>query len=122
MHCLTVIYPAPKDAARFKAYYEGTHVQLAKQLPGLKSCSFAYPEALGPAAAPFCIFQAWFEDGAAMFAALQSDIGGKSRTTFRTIRPTGRPCFTFQPEHEMGASTPLSSGRRRRALRPASRC
>ena len=38
MHCLTVTYSAPADAARFKAYYETTHVPLARQLPGLKSC------------------------------------------------------------------------------------
>ena len=31
MHCLTVTYPAPKDAAQFRAYYEGKHVPLAKQ-------------------------------------------------------------------------------------------
>ena len=43
-----VTYPAPEDPERFKGYYEATHVPLAKQLPGLKSCSFGYPAALGP--------------------------------------------------------------------------
>ena len=95
MHCLTVIYPAPKDAARFKAYYEATHVPLARQLPGLKSCSFGYPEALGPGPAPFCIFQAWFADGAAMLAALQSDIGRKVASDVPNYSPDGATLFHF---------------------------
>lgn len=62
MHCLTVIYPRPDDPEHFKKYYKETHVPLAKQLPGLKSCAYAYPAAIGPADnVPFCIFQAWFE-------------------------------------------------------------
>lgn len=95
MHCLTVIYPAPKDAARFKAYYEGTHVPLAKQLPGLKSCSFAYPEPLGQGPAPFCIFQAWFDDAAAMFAALQSETGRKVAADVPNYSPDGATLFHF---------------------------
>jgi uncharacterized protein (TIGR02118 family) len=95
MHCLTVTYPAPADTARFKAYYEATHVPLAKTLPGLKSCSFAYPEALGPVPAPFCIFQAWFADRVAMFAALQSDIGKKVAADVPNYSPGGATLFHF---------------------------
>jgi uncharacterized protein (TIGR02118 family) len=93
MHCLTVVYPAPKDAARFKAYYEGTNVPLAKQLPGLKTCSFVYPEPLGPGPAPFCIFQAWFDDAAAMFAALQSENGRKVADDVPNYSPDGASLF-----------------------------
>lgn len=95
MHCLTVIYPAPKDAAAFKAYYEATHVPLAQQLPGLKSCSFAYPQPLGPAPVPFCIFQAWFENDAAMFTALGSEIGGKVAADVPNYSPDGATLFHF---------------------------
>lgn len=95
MHCLTVTYPAPKDAARFKAYYEGTHVPLARQLPGLKSCTFGYPEPLGPGPAPFCVFQAWFEDGAAMLAALQSETGQKVAADVPNYSPEGATLFHF---------------------------
>jgi uncharacterized protein (TIGR02118 family) len=95
MHCLTVTYPAPKDAARFKAYYEGTHVPLARQLPGLKSCTFGYPEPLGPGTAPFCVFQAWFEDGAAMVAALQSETGQKVAADVPNYSPEGATLFHF---------------------------
>lgn len=95
MHCLTVTYPAPNDATRFKAYYETKHVPLARQLPGLKSCAFAYPEALGPGIAPFCIFQAWFDDAAAMVAALQSDVGRKVAADVPNYSPDGATIFHF---------------------------
>jgi uncharacterized protein (TIGR02118 family) len=95
MHCLTVTYPAPKDASRFRSYYESTHVPLTKQLPGLKSCSFAYPSPLGPSAAPFCIFQAFFADEPAMMAALQSAIGQKVAADVANYSPDGATLFHF---------------------------
>jgi len=95
MHCLTVIYPQPGDAARFKAYYEQTHVPLAKQLPGLISCSFAYPQPLGPGPVPFCIFQAWFHDAAAMETALRSEIGGRVAADVPNYSPDGATLFHF---------------------------
>jgi uncharacterized protein (TIGR02118 family) len=95
MHCLTVTYPAPKDVARFRSYYESTHVPLAKQLPGLKSCSFAYPAPLGPGASPFCIFQAHFADEAAMMAALQSAIGQKVAADVPNYSPDRATLFHF---------------------------
>jgi uncharacterized protein (TIGR02118 family) len=95
MHCLTVTYPTPKDAGRFRSYYESTHVPLAKQLPGLKSCSFAYPAALGPGVPPFCIFQALFADEAAMMAALQSAIGQKVAADVPNYSPDGATLFHF---------------------------
>lgn len=95
MHCLMVSYPAPKDATQFKQYYESTHVPLAKQLPGLKSCSFAYPEALGPGPVPFCIFTALFDDSAAMFAALQSDVGRRVAADVPNYSPAGATLFHF---------------------------
>jgi uncharacterized protein (TIGR02118 family) len=98
MHCLTVTYPAPNDAARFKAYYEATHLPLARQFPGLKSWSFAYPEPLGPGSAPFCIFQAWFDDRAAMLAALQSEIGQKVVADVPNFASAGATVFHFAAE------------------------
>ena len=95
MHCLTVTYPHPRDPAHFKAYYEQTHVPLAKQLPGLISCSFAYPDPLGPGPAPFCIFQAWFKDAAAMGAGLQSAIGAKVAADVPNYSPDGATLFHF---------------------------
>jgi uncharacterized protein (TIGR02118 family) len=91
MHCLTTTYPMPKDASHFRSYYEGTHVPLAKQLPG----SFAYPAPLGAGAAPFCIFQAYFADEAAVKAALQSGIGQKVAADVPNYSPDGATLFHF---------------------------
>jgi uncharacterized protein (TIGR02118 family) len=99
MHCLTVIYPRPDDEAHFKTYYRETHIPLAKQLPGLKSCHYAYPEAVGPAGSvPFCIFQAWFESAQAMGGAMQSDIGKKVAADVPNYSPKGATVFHFAPE------------------------
>lgn len=89
MHCLTVTYPAPDDPEAFKDYYVNRHVPLARTLPGLLSCSFAFPEQLGPAEAPFCLFQAFFADGAAMGAALQSEIGAQVAADVPHYSPKG---------------------------------
>jgi uncharacterized protein (TIGR02118 family) len=98
MHCLIVTYPMPDDPARFRAYYEGTHVPLARRLPGLKSCSYGYPQALGPSPAPFCVFQAWFESAAAMGAALQSEIGQQVAADVPNYSPAGATLFHFPVE------------------------
>ena len=95
MHCLTVTYPAPNDPEHFNSYYEGIHLPLARKLPGLKSCSFAYPAQLGPGPAPYCIFQGFFADEAAMVAALQSEIGAKVAADVPNYSPAGATLFHF---------------------------
>ena len=94
MHCLTVTYPTPDDPAAFKSYYEGTHLPLTKALPGLIKATYAYPEAMGPGA-PFCIFQAYFADGPAMGAALQSPAGAKVAADVPNYSPKGAILCNF---------------------------
>jgi uncharacterized protein (TIGR02118 family) len=96
MHCLTVTYPAPKEPERFRSYYEGVHLPLARRLPGLRSCSFAYPAKLGRGPVPYCIFQGFFADEAAMMAALQSEIGAKVAADVPNYSPEGATLFHFQ--------------------------
>jgi uncharacterized protein (TIGR02118 family) len=45
---LIALYKQPEDPARFDAYYYGTHVPLAKTVPGLKR----YEVSTGPVATP----------------------------------------------------------------------
>jgi uncharacterized protein (TIGR02118 family) len=45
---LVALYKKPADAAAFDAYYFGTHVPLAKKVPGLRS----YEVSAGPVATP----------------------------------------------------------------------
>lgn len=89
MHCLTVTYPEPDDAAHFRDHYLKTHLPLAKALPGLLSCSYGFPEQMGPGPAPFCVFHAYFADADAMDAALQSDIGARVAADVPNYSPKG---------------------------------
>jgi len=95
MHCLTVLYPTPDDPEAFKAYYLSKHLPLAAKLPGLQRSSYAFPEQLGPGEAPFCIFQAWFADGGAMGAALQSEIGAQVAGDVPNYSPKGASLCHF---------------------------
>lgn len=75
MHKMQVLYPAPADPAAFMAYYETHHLPLARQLPGLRAERHFRPLMLSPGAAVFLIWEGVFDDMAALFAALKSEIG-----------------------------------------------
>ena len=78
MHKVLALYPAPKDPVHFKKYYEGTHLPLAQQMPGLISSRHSFTiEGVGAPSPYFCIWEGAFADAAAMGAAMQSPIGQK---------------------------------------------
>ena len=95
MHCLTVIYPQPDDPAAFRDYYLKTHLPMARKLPGLARATYAFPEAMGRGDAPFCIFQAYFADAAAMGAALSSEQGAKVAADVPNYSPKGVTLCNF---------------------------
>lgn len=73
MHKLVVLYPAPTDPAHFREYYVSTHLPLAEKLPGLLDWRYSFEVASGPGESPyFAIFEADFEDVAALKKALSS--------------------------------------------------
>ncbi|MCA1373002.1 MULTISPECIES: EthD family reductase [unclassified Bradyrhizobium] len=98
MHCLTVLYPTPDDPSACRAYYVDKHVPLAATLPGLVRHHYAFPQRLGPGEAPFCIFQAFFPDAAAMDAALGSEIGRKVAADVPNYSPKGATLCHFKIE------------------------
>ncbi len=76
MHKLLVLYNEPKDPAHFRKYYVETHLPLARKLPGLRASRHSFDvKPLGPGKAPFCIFEAEFENEAALMGALGSKEG-----------------------------------------------
>jgi len=78
MHRVLVLYPAPKDPAHFKKYYEETHLPLVSQMPGLLSSRYSFAlEGVGAASPYFCVWEGEFASAAAMGAAMQSPIGQK---------------------------------------------
>lgn len=76
MHKIVVLYPPQPDAEAFKAHYIATHIPLARQLPGLLALRYSFDvAAMGGESPYFCIFEAEFENGAAMGAAMGSPEG-----------------------------------------------
>lgn len=96
MYCLTVIYQKPENPEHFKKHYAEVHLPLAKKLPGLRTYNVAYPTALGrQEGAPFCIFQAYFDDLDGMNKALRSDVGKEVASDVPNYSPKGASMFHF---------------------------
>jgi uncharacterized protein (TIGR02118 family) len=73
MHRLLVLYPPPKDPDHFRSYYENTHLPLAAKLPGLRGYRYSFDVAAAEGQSPyFCVFEADFDDAAALSAARAS--------------------------------------------------
>jgi uncharacterized protein (TIGR02118 family) len=76
VHKLVVLYPPPVDPDAFRDYYENTHVPLAETLPGLRSYHYAFGVGSPAGQSPyFCVFEAEFDDAAALGAAMGSPEG-----------------------------------------------
>ena len=80
VHRLLVLYPPPADPNHFRSYYEETHLKLVVEWPGLRGYSYAFDVAAAEGDSPyFCVFEADFDDAAAMAAAQASPQGQATR-------------------------------------------
>jgi len=73
---LIALYKKPEDVDAFEKHYREVHAPLAKKMPGMKR--FELTRTFGaPAGDPkfHLMAEMYFEDKAAMFAALSSDEG-----------------------------------------------
>jgi uncharacterized protein (TIGR02118 family) len=90
---LVVIYKTPKDAAAFDKHYFGTHVPLAKKIPGLRK----YEVSHGPVATPagpsgfHLVATLHFDDMTAIQKAFASAEGQATAADVQT--------FTTDPPH-----------------------
>jgi uncharacterized protein (TIGR02118 family) len=76
MHKLVVLYPPPPDPEAFKSYYTSTHIPLAAKLPGLRAYRYAFDVGSPAGDSPyFCIFEADYDDAAAMGESMASEQG-----------------------------------------------
>ena len=76
MHRLLVLYPPPTDPDHFRSYYEGTHLRLVAKLPGLRGYRHSFEVAAAGGESPyFCVFEADFDDAAALNAGRGSAEG-----------------------------------------------
>lgn len=75
MHKLLVLYPRPDDPDAFRAYYEGTHLPMAAQLPGMLDWRYSLEVQSSSEDTYFAVFEADFPDADALAAALSSPQG-----------------------------------------------
>lgn len=97
MASVIALYKKPADAAAFDAYYHGTHVPLAKTLPGLRS----YHISSGPIATPageaplHLVAMLQFDSMAAIQAALGSPQGAATAADLANFAQAGVELLMF---------------------------
>lgn len=89
---LIVMYTTPKDAAAFDKHYFGTHIPLAKKMPGLRKYEVSQGPVLTPAGSSdfHLIATLHFDDMAAILKAVASPEGQTAAAdvqTFTTVPP-----------------------------------
>ena len=114
MHRVLALYPAPKDPAHFKKYYEETHLPLAGQMPGLLSSRYSFSiEGVGAPSPYFCVWEGEFANEAVMGAAMQSPIGQKVAADVANYATGGVTIVHFDvhaPAHGPALATQAPAG------------
>ena len=76
VHRLLVLYPPPSDPDHFRSYYQDTHLPLVAKFPGLRGYRYSFDIVAGAGQSPYyCVFEADFDDAAALSAARESPEG-----------------------------------------------
>ena len=76
MHRLLVLYPPSTDPDHFRSYYEDMHLPLVAKQPGLRAYRYSFDVAAAEGESPYlCVFEADFDDAAALSAAQESTEG-----------------------------------------------
>lgn len=79
MHRFVALYPPPLDVAAFQHHYTQVHVPLVEDLPGIRNIAYSFDvTVVAEDAAYACVFEAEFDDRAALQAALESPQGVKA--------------------------------------------
>jgi uncharacterized protein (TIGR02118 family) len=95
---LLVLYAPPADPAAFDAYYLGTHVPIAKRMPGLRSYTINKgPIAGGGAASPYYLIATLeFDSMAALGAAAASPEGQAASADVPNFGMAGVTVLTYE--------------------------
>src|SRR4051812_39916057 len=97
MHRLLVLYPPPSDPDHFRSYYEDTHLPLAAKLPGLRAYRYSFDVAAAEDESPYyCVFEADFDDAAALSAARESTEGQAVRADVRNYATGGAVVLNYE--------------------------
>ena len=94
---LVVIYGKPQDVAAFDSYYEGTHVPLAKAIPGVRDYEVSKGAVMTPAgpAEAHLIATIEFDDMAAIQAAFASPEGQRAAADVQKFATGGVQMLMF---------------------------
>jgi uncharacterized protein (TIGR02118 family) len=97
MHRLLVLYPPPTDPDHFRTYYEETHLGLAAKIPGLRGYRYGFDVAAPGGESPyFCVFEADFDDAAALSAARASPEGHALRADVPNYATGGAVVLNYE--------------------------
>jgi uncharacterized protein (TIGR02118 family) len=97
MHRLLVLYPPPSDPDHFRSYYEDTHLPLAAKLPGLRAYRYSFDVAAAEGESPYyCVFEADFDDAAALSAARESTEGQAVRADVPNYATGGAVVLNYE--------------------------
>ncbi|MDH6287226.1 EthD family reductase [Rhodococcus opacus] len=98
MHTLMVLYGRPADPDAFRTYYQGTHLPIARKLPGVRAIRHTVDVAAAEGATPFvAIFEADFDSAKEMFAALASPEGAAAQADVPHFATGGVQILHFEP-------------------------
>src|SRR5512132_1144263 len=119
MHRLLVLYPPPTDPDHFRSYYEDTHLPLAAKFPGLRGYRYSFDVAAAEGESPyFCVFEADFDDAAALSAARASPEGQAVRADVPNYATGGAVVLNYEtPRRRLSHGSEAIA--RVRARRPA---
>jgi uncharacterized protein (TIGR02118 family) len=97
MHRLMVLYPPPTDPDHFRTYYEETHLKLVAKWPGLRGYRYGFDVAAAGGESPyFCVFEADFDDAAAMRASQESAEGQATRADIANYATGGVTVLNYE--------------------------
>ena len=97
MHRLLVLYPPPTDPDHFRSYYEDTHLPLVAKFPGLRGYRYSFDVAAAEGKSPyFCVFEADFDDAAALSAARASPEGQAVRADIPNYATGGAVALNYE--------------------------
>jgi len=94
---ILVLYPHPPDVKAFETHYFGRHIELARQIPGLRRFEVTNGEITSPQGpSPYhLIAQLNFDSMDALRAALTSEESKVATADLVNFAPEGRRVFVF---------------------------
>jgi uncharacterized protein (TIGR02118 family) len=79
VHRFLALYPPPKGPGAFREHYVSVHVPLVEAMPGIRNMAYSFDATVLAGDVRYAlVFEAEFEDRAAMQAALESPEGAKA--------------------------------------------